>query len=155
MKGFKTIQLIIFWGCLNLCLTGKAQMATKHNQSTKTNKSNSDNNPIFEQFSVDSTSNYTGKENKITDIVFRLPEVKSFARYLYRKTKGKRHLQILLAGYDKQKKCFWVKAGEDNGYMFVTHYNFYVYTNPTKIFYLDKVADKIVPLQEWRRQNGM
>jgi len=144
----------MFWGFSQFWLTSKAQITVKNINSSKIGHSKSDRSPVFEKILVDSSGDNNDKENKIFDIVFRLSEVKSLARYLEKKTRGKRHLQMLLAGYDKQNKCYWVKVGEDNGYMFVTSYNFYVYKNPTRIFYLDTSNDKVLSIQEWRQKNG-
>jgi len=157
MKSFKVLRFITLWGLLQFFLISNAQTATRHNNSTKIDRLKSTKAPVFEKVLIDSSNKYTAQENKIFDIVFRLTEVKSLARYLEKKTNGQRHLQMLLAGSPtKENKYYWVKVGEDNGYMFVTHYNFYVYKNPTRIFYLDThQGDKVLSLEEFRRKNGM
>ncbi len=101
-----------------------------------------------------------GKDiNKIYDIVGTLPEVVERAKYIEKESNGNRHLQIMV--YKTQKELerpyYWVKAGEDNGTNFVTHFNFYVYPrNEIKfeIKYFDTVHDTILNLESWRKQKN-
>jgi hypothetical protein len=96
----------------------------------------------------------TALENKITDIIFELPEVKKRADYIENETKGKRHLSIWINQTpDKNKeKCYWVKVGEDNGTNLVTHFNFIVSPENLEIKYYDVENDKIISINTWRRK---
>lgn len=95
----------------------------------------------------------TAIEDKILDTIFKLPECRERAAYIEKQTKGKRHLSIII--YERPSKgniYYWVKAWEDNGMSYATHFNFYVYPKPFGIKYYDTVNDKAISLTEWRQQ---
>ena len=93
-------------------------------------------------------------EKKILDTVFSFPECKARAAYIKEQTKGKRHLSVVIyAEPTKENPYYWVKAWEDNGSAYATHFNFYVYpTKPFTIKYYDPVSDEAIPLTQWRKQ---
>jgi len=106
---------------------------------------------IFLSFPVHAQE--TDIENKIVDSIIKLKEVKQRAKYIERVTNGKRHLSIVV--YDtpsKEVPYYWVKAWEDNGSNYVTHFNFYVYPSPFEIKFYDTVDDTMISLKEWRRR---
>jgi hypothetical protein len=93
-------------------------------------------------------------EQKICDMILALPEVKERAKYVEKQTKGKRHLMVWI--YDTPKESneeyYWVKAGEDNGTNYVTHFNFYVYPKNNEIKFYDVVNDTVISLTTWRKE---
>lgn len=92
-------------------------------------------------------------ERMILDTIVKLPECQKRAEYIEKHSKGKRHLSFVI--YDKPSKdypYYWVKAWEDNGLAYATHFNFYVYTDPLTIKYYDTVNDKVISLKQWRQQ---
>jgi hypothetical protein len=98
----------------------------------------------------------TAIEEKILDTIFRLPECRERAAYIEKQTKGKRHLGIVI--YERPSRenpYYWVKAREDNGMAYATHFNFYVYPKPFSIRYYDTVLDKATSLKEWRQQTKL
>jgi hypothetical protein len=86
-----------------------------------------------------------GKDaGKVYNLILSLPEVSTMARYIQEHTKGVRHLEVMIAESPKDtiQNYYWVKAGEDNGMNYVTHYNFYVYPDANfEIKYFDTVND--------------
>ena len=96
--------------------------------------------------------------NKIYDTIFSLSEVKERDLYIKKMTSGKRHLQIIIDSVGLvENGYYWVKAGEDNGINFVTHFNFFVYPNKYEIKYFDTARDTIINLRTWREEtkNGL
>ncbi len=92
-------------------------------------------------------------ENKILDTVLSLPEVKSSAAYIEKRTKGKRHLaSVIYRKPGNNQPYYWVKVWEDNGYSYVSWYNFYVYPKTFLIKYLDTAKDKAIDLATWRKR---
>lgn len=93
-------------------------------------------------------------EEKILDTIFSLPECKERASYIKKQTKGKRRLSVVIyAEPTKESPYYWVKAWEDNGAAYATHFDFYVYpTKPLTIKYYDAVSDEAIPLKQWRKQ---
>ncbi len=92
-------------------------------------------------------------ENRIIDTILKLKEVKERAEYVEKVTNGKRHLGICIyKNPSKDQPYYWVKAWEDNGSNYVTHFNFYVYRRPFQIKFLDTVEDTVISLKEWRRR---
>jgi hypothetical protein len=91
-------------------------------------------------------------EDKIMDTILFLPEVKNRDAYIRKKTNGKRHLAtVIYLRPEKERPYYVVKAWEDNGYAFATHFNFYVYPQTMKIKYLDVMHDKAIDLKTWRK----
>lgn len=94
-------------------------------------------------------------EDKITDTIFQLAEVKKRADYIEQQTKGARHLKIWIAGTPEDgNKYYWVKAGEDNGFNLVTHFNFYVYPDSMRIMYYDVAEDQELTIKEWEKKEA-
>ena len=103
----------------------------------------------------DTSYQLSDRENKIIDSLFQLKEIKERQKYIEEQTKGARHLKIWIAAEpDQTNKYYWIKAGEDNGTSLVTHFNFYVYPDSTRIMYYDVVDDKEISLKEWREINS-
>jgi ribosomal protein S6 len=93
-------------------------------------------------------------EEKILDTIASLPETKERASYIESQTKGKRNLAYqIFSSPHSMNANYWVKAVEDNGDSYVTHFNFYVNPISFEIKYLDIVNDTAITLEEWRRQN--
>ncbi len=91
-------------------------------------------------------------EEKIIDKVYALPEIKERAEYIEEETNGERHLQIWIAARPEDTGDYYiVKAGEDNGFSMVTHFDFYVYPETMEIKYYDVITDSELSLAEWRR----
>jgi hypothetical protein len=92
-------------------------------------------------------------EKKIIDTIFRLKEVRERANYVEKMSKGKNHLGVAIYGTpSKDEPYYWVKAWEDNGAGYVTHFNFYVFPKPFTIKFYDMDNDTIITLKEWRRR---
>lgn len=99
-----------------------------------------------------------GKDaGKVYHLILSLPEVVRMARYIQDHTKGARHMEVMIAESPKDsiKNYYWVKAGEDNGMIYVTHYNFYVYPdNNFEIKYFDPINDTLMSLEDWRKEEN-
>ncbi len=100
------------------------------------------------------------KAGKDADTVYKLilslPEVTKRARYIQEQTKGERHLEVMIAESPKEQErdYYWIKAGEDNERVYVTHFNFYVFPkNNWEIKYFDPVKSTVISLEEWRKEN--
>ncbi len=94
-------------------------------------------------------------ERNVIDTILSLPEVKERAAYIEQETKGQRHLIVLIAAEpDSTNNYYWVKAGEDNSDVFVTHFHFFVYPDSMRIMYYDVLEDAEKSLKEWRRQKS-
>ncbi|MDD3739673.1 MAG: hypothetical protein PHH30_00395 [Bacteroidales bacterium] len=92
-------------------------------------------------------------EEKIIDKVYKLPEIKERAEYIEKETDGERYLQIWIAARPKDTGGYYiVKAGEDNGFSMVTHFDFYVYPETMEIKYYDVITDSELSLAEWRKE---
>lgn len=91
----------------------------------------------------------------IYKLILSLPEVSKRARYIHEQTKGERHLQVMIVESPNNViDYYWVKAGEDNGSNYVTHFNFYVFPKRNwEIKYFDTVKDTLVTLEDWRKEN--
>lgn len=98
-----------------------------------------------------------GKDaDTIYKLILSLPEVSKRARYIQEQTKGERHLEVMIAEAPEEevRSYYWVKAGEDNGDTYVTHFNFYVFpTRNWEIKYFDPVKNMVITLDEWRKEN--
>lgn len=98
-----------------------------------------------------------GKDaGKVYKMILSLPEVIEMARYIQEHTKGSRHMEVMISQSprDSIQNYYWVKAGEDNGTIYVTHYNFYVYPdNNFEIKYFDPINDTLMSLEDWRKEN--
>ena len=99
---------------------------------------------------------YAGKDaDTVYKLILALPEVAKRARYIQEQTKGERHLEVMIAESPKEnvRNYYWVKAGEDNGNAYVTHFNFYIFpTRNWEIKYFDPVKNMVITLEEWRKE---
>jgi hypothetical protein len=88
-------------------------------------------------------------------LILSLPEVAKRARYISEQTKGERHLEVMIAESPSTVvDYYWVKAGEDNGNAYVTHFNFYVFPKRNwEIKYFDTVKDTLFTIEDWRKEN--
>ena len=128
---FYLLSLVVLMGC------GRA--------SNKAEKETVDSTAVAQQQPTDSLT-----EDKVTEMIFALPEVKERADYIEKETKGARHMEALInQAPDATTNYYWVKAGEDNGTNFVTHFNFLVYPD-RKIMYYDVINDTTITLDAWR-----
>lgn len=93
-------------------------------------------------------------EDKIIDTLFQLPEISARATLIEEQTHGNRHLKIWIADqpHPPDQPYYWVKAGEDNGVSFVSHFNFFVYPDPIRIMYFDTRNDRVMTLEAWRNE---
>jgi hypothetical protein len=113
--------------------------------SNQTETKAADSSAVVQQTPADSLT-----EDIVMEMVFALPEVKERADYIEKETKGQRHMQALInQAPDATTNYYWVKAGEDNGTNFVTHFNFLVYPD-RKIMYYDAINDTTITLDAWR-----
>jgi hypothetical protein len=98
-----------------------------------------------------------GKDaGNVYKLILSLPEVVRMARYIQEHTKGSRHMEVMISQSprDSIQNYYWVKAGEDNGTIYVTHYNFFVYPdNHFEIKYFDPINDTLMSLEDWRKEN--
>lgn len=63
-------------------------------------------------------------EERILDTIASLPETKERAGYIEKQTGGKRNLAYqIFASPDSSTGDYWVKAVEDNGDSYVTHFD--------------------------------
>lgn len=139
MSGMKSAVPFLFT-LLMLAACGKKQDETK---AADTN---------FTETSAVPTDSLT--EDEVIDMVFALPEVKERADYIEKETKGQRHMQALInQSPDATTTYYWVKAGEDNGTNFVTHFHFYVYPD-RRILYYDAANDTTLDLPTWRARRN-
>lgn len=102
---------------------------------------------------------YAGKDaDTVYKLILSLPEVAKRARYIQEQTKGERHLEVMIAESPKEnvRNYYWVKAGEDNGNAYVTHFNFYIFpTRNWEIKYFDPVKNMVITLEEWRKEKKL
>lgn len=90
-------------------------------------------------------------ENRISDTIFKLPEIQERNRYIEEQTKGERHLKIWMNKSDDGKGLYWVNAGEDNGSNLVSHFQFQVDPATLHILYQDIANDTLLELADWRK----
>jgi len=89
---------------------------------------------------------------KALDLVAKLPEVINADNYVKKVTNGKRHLFSYLASEpNKDEPYYLVKVAEDNGSAYYTHFIFYVQPKTYQIFYMDTVADQLIPEKQCRK----
>ncbi|MBA3829239.1 MAG: hypothetical protein H0X33_09910 [Taibaiella sp.] len=97
-------------------------------------------------------------EDKILDMILKLPEVRKDALYTDSISLGKRALiAIIKKKPSKQNNYYWIavmdigKEASDTNDMAFTHLHFYVYPKTLEIKLYDPVDDKILTLKEWRK----
>jgi hypothetical protein len=92
------------------------------------------------------------EEDKVIDMIARLPEVIKTDDYCKKLSKGKRHLVTMIGGYPSTGENYYlVKVAEDNGTAFHTWFLFAVYPKSYKIEYYDTMNDRYIPLRIWRK----
>lgn len=78
--------------------------------------------------------------------------MKELDKYLRKETNGERNLKVWIAGYPEDNNgSYYVKAGEDNGTNYVAHHIFLIDPKTMTITYEDVVNDRLISLEEWRR----
>ena len=92
-------------------------------------------------------------EERIYDTIYSLPEIKIEANSIEEKSKGERHLSVLIYAtpLETSGEYYWVKAGENNGTNFVSYFNFFVYPENFEIKFFDTLNDTIIDLETWRK----
>ena len=92
-------------------------------------------------------------ENKVFDAVYNVPEVKARVDEFDQQTKGKRHMQFMIAERPSVKlKYYWVKVMEDNEFNYATDFHFMVDPKSMEVKYYDVVNDTIIDLVTWRKR---
>jgi hypothetical protein len=148
---FSILLLLIF---ISLSCNQASEKSDNFNKIDTGKTSNTTS--TFSSKQNDSSIIYNQLKEKVTDTIFKLPEVKERAKYIEQKTKGKRHLMIWIADTPNLpvRKYYWVKVGEDNGMSLVTHFNFFVYFDSMRIMYLDVIHGTEINLDAWRRNRN-
>ena len=94
-------------------------------------------------------------ENKVGDLIAGLPEVMKADTYCRKKTHGKRHLVTWVARDPSVGDNYYLaKVIEDNGVAYHTWYDFKVSSKTFKIFYVDYLTGKNIPLNVWRKKKN-
>ena len=109
------------------------------------------NYKLFQEKALLASKNHFITEKSAMDMVSRLPEMKE-DNYYMRHSKSHRDLfPVIFRNPDSQQPYYLVAMGEDNGALFVPHYEFLVYVNGGKILYYDDFNDTAIDLRSWRR----
>jgi len=88
-------------------------------------------------------------EDIILNKLSKLKIVRDLASYIDSASQKKRSLKLIIVGEDKNNSNYFiVKAMEDNGSNFVTHFTFKVQKDNLKIRLYDPVADKFVEVEK-------
>lgn len=139
------ISLVII-GFFVACDNSGEKKSLKNNDKDKTERNRRERESKPENGSNQVT------EDLVIDKVYSLPEVKERAEYIKKETNGERKLKIWIAARPEETgNYYWVKVGEDNGMSLVTHFDFYVYTDPMEIYYYDVLTDMQLSISEWRK----
>lgn len=158
MRFLSIIFSILFISCGQNKKSDIQQVSEAKRDSTqvlsKTYSGINKNINLSDTLKTDSIIESDKNEKKIYEIILALPEVKERANYIERHTKGARHLRVWIYQTPNEtgEKYYWVKAGEDNGTNFVSHFNFFVYPDNFEIKYYDTVNDTIINLETWRKE---
>jgi len=107
-----------------------------------------DSTVILSKFQKDSLEAVL--EQKMIDTVSKLPDVKARSKLIETNSLGNRHLRIWVAGKPDAQKFYWIAVGEGHGKNEVTHFNFHVYPDSTRILFYDVINEREMPLEEWR-----
>lgn len=104
-------------------------------------------NPNFE---IAESDDYN--RSKIFEIIGKIQEV--------RKCKNCNSTWIYESPQTNDKDYYWIKVGENNGYLeetFKTKFDFFVYPKNFEIRYYDEKNKRVMTLDEWRKlnQNGL
>lgn len=94
-------------------------------------------------------------EDTVIDTVFKLREVRQMSDLIQKKHKGKHRLLLnIYCVPSKDAPYYCVKVWEDNGGTYVTIFDFFVYPKTLEIRYLDRVKDRVLSLEQWRKQRA-
>lgn len=101
---------------------------------------------------IQQTAQTSTKEDRISNAIFAIPEVAAFSKAIETRSKGTSHLfmQGIEEPIDTDPNCYWIRVGEDNGEMLLTHFHFILYYDTMKIMYYDIAENKELTLEEWR-----
>jgi hypothetical protein len=121
----------------------KTPVVNKQPDTTKTNEV------------IDTVKHDTVAEEKAFDVVRQLPEMYKFFKLVDSVNKGQRHAMLMIGSTPtKEEPYYLIQVGEDNGMVFVTEYNFYVYYPSLRIKFYDTVHDTAISLKEWRKRGA-
>jgi hypothetical protein len=65
---------------------------------------------------------------------------------------GKWRCRIWVAGKPDDRKFYWIAVGEGYRKNEVTHFNFHVYPDSTRILFYDIINEREMPLEKWRER---
>jgi hypothetical protein len=91
--------------------------------------------------------------NEASDAVLNLPEIKSLAKHIYKKSHGRNKLKASGFGIGTQgtRTYTLVHVFEDNGSSLVSLLMFYYYPDDRTILNIDKETNSTLSLAEWRK----
>jgi len=133
-----TTFFFLFWILLLACQENEDVFKGKKPDSTA----------ILSKFQKDSLEAVL--QQKMIDTVSKLPFVKERTKLIETNSRGNRHVRIWVAGKPDARKFYWIAVGEGFGKNEVTHFNFHVYPDPSRILFYDVLNEREIPLDEWR-----
>ncbi|WP_341902179.1 hypothetical protein [Fluviicola taffensis] len=153
MKNYRPVAAILFTTLLLSCGNNQEE---KQEAETPVETQTLNEEPLPElkkeakKPKEDTHVKITHTEDKLIDLVWQLPEVKSLSDKIERESKGKRHLvgRISSTPSDDQE-YYGVSVAEDNGEALATYFEFRIYPDNT-MYYYDVVEDQELTLKEWR-----
>jgi hypothetical protein len=153
----QTIKRTLFILILSLLIANCKRSSTNSEESVSSDTIKISDTKIQDTLinkTSDTLTTQDKNEDKIVGSILSLPEVKERADYIEKNTNGERHLQVMIVQTpdESEEKCYVVKAGEDNGTNFVTHFTFYVSPDKYTIRYYDAINDTTLSLESWRQQ---
>lgn len=90
--------------------------------------------------------------DELLERIWELPKVQERAEYVQKETKGERKLKLKIQQKPtKEDPYYWIKAGEDNGMNFVSHFQFAIDPTTSEIFYYDELSGEKMPVEEWEK----
>jgi hypothetical protein len=124
-----------------------------HNHNHNNIKAPTDSTIKFSQPTQDSNKlKNSSVENAILDKIHNLPEVKAKQHFIDSLTNHKSGISmIILKTPSNSKPYYWIQVGYDNSIRFEPYYNFYVYRKGLVINFFDPMTNRILNLEEWRK----
>ncbi len=117
----------------------------------KNNKNAEPVNEISDSLKTDKKPE-SDRENKILDILSKLPEWEKANNYIDSLTKHKHGLSVTTEKPSKDKPDYYIRAGYNGEERFETYFHFYVNPQTFEIKIMDLVDGDIVPLNVWRKR---
>ncbi len=148
---------LLFFFCLLNCCTSKEKKDASFLKASSSSKSKIEIAKSIDTLGMAIKNNglvidTIEREKWIFDTILSLDEVKKEDKFLRKQTKGQRHLSVAIYRYPNETdNYYWVKAWEDNGDAFATHFNFYVYPKTKKIMFYDTLNDTLLDVQTWKK----